>query len=114
MTNSQLEKIANTWQKRLRLQNWNIKITFEDNLSGTAIGECDPHCEFLDAKVRIRANLPESEIELTVIHELLHLRFPHVNPGWHDMFQVHQLIGNEFETGIEMIARALQDAYKKK
>jgi len=56
--------------------------------------------------------MPDDETELTVIHELLHLRFPHMNPGWGDMFQVNQLVGNELETGIEMIARALQDAYK--
>lgn len=113
MTNKQLVGMCQTWQKRLRLQDWEISIEFTDAFNGTATyGECSTSPPFMQAAIKVRSDLKPKAVEETVVHELLHVRFPNHTPAFDRVFNRTGLVGNEFEIGIEMVARALVDAYE--
>ena len=113
MTQTKLEKLLQTWCSRLRLVDWEIKIKFVPVVEGLIIPEhsgtvfggtmCKP--TFMQADIQIRSGLSDSETELTLVHELLHVRFGGMAPP-------EGLYDHLFETGIEMTARCLMEAYQ--
>lgn len=81
-----LNSIKLEWQRKLRLQDWRIKISFADaeflkDVAGfEAVGACEAHPEPRKAEIWILQDvgeLPEDQqdIEETVLHELLHCHF---------------------------------------
>ena len=84
------------WQDHLRLQDWDITIQWVDELKDgdqTYLGRCDYHTEHNLAVIRFLSEagyirykeeegdlaVPPYDPEATVLHELLHLRFPCIN-----------------------------------
>lgn len=108
MTDPQLQKLLKLWQKRLRLQDWQLQaklvpvVLIEHDASCSGSTTCKP--SFMLAEIEIKDSLDDEELEITLVHELLHVRFGGMQPpeGLHDFL---------FETGIEMTARALVEAY---
>jgi hypothetical protein len=113
MTQTKLEKLLQKWAIRLRLVDWEISIKFVPVIEGLTAPEhasavfggtmCKP--TFMQADIQIRAGLSDSETELTLVHELLHVRFGGMAPP-------EGLYDHLFEVGIEMTARCLMDAYE--
>src|SRR5574343_330110 len=102
---TKLKKLKDEWVKILRLQDWDIDVRFAESpteLEQTCFGRT--RGEFKYKKAFIIINKPEwvyaeygpsTNEEITLIHELLHLRFP-------------IMIGdNADEEGIERVAEAL-------
>jgi hypothetical protein len=114
-TQAELESLLSEWQRRLRLQDWTVRIkcvrVHEMSLAGTD-GTCTWQLETKRAIVEIidPIDYPPSrfgydqDIEKTIVHELLHLHFaPFATPD-----------GGPFDTAqeqaIDLIAGALVDA----
>ncbi len=114
MTEKQLITLGTKWQKRLRLQDWEIKFELTDKLeSVSAFGESSAAPPFMEALVRVRSGMLPKDTELTLIHELLHVRFPNHSVAFTNIFDRSEIIGAEFEIGIEMVSRALYTAYNE-
>jgi len=115
MNQNQLNKLCAKWQKRLRLQDWNIEqLDFQPFDNYDTYGCTKLSNNFHDASIHINerwVNSPE-QIEETLIHELLHLRFPHHMETFSKQHEEGSLMEQEMELGIEMTARALFEAYK--
>jgi len=92
-----LGEIRREWQKRLRLQDWKIKISFADEgfmkevsgLEDGAYGAVEHFVEDKEAKIYILRAEDWGEVEgdfgqaveNTVVHELLHLHFAPFQTG---------------------------------
>lgn len=112
MTQKSLEKMTAKWQKRLRLQNWVISVGFVKMSDPDWYGGCNTQANFLEAEVGINDRLDDpKQIEETLVHELLHIRFCHCQKQYCEDFDTDALIGHEFEVGIDMVSRALVEAY---
>ena len=82
MTQAELEELCAEWQRKLRLQDWQVRVEFARyfDMPGR-LGECD-NCP-LTKTATIRLLVPGDigpqnaypDIEHTIIHELLHLHF---------------------------------------
>ncbi len=94
------------WQRQLRLQDWDVRtsvVRYHD--MGVALGRCRSKVHGRDAIIEItcRADLhsdaseEDRDLEVTLVHELLHLKFPPVSR--------HQ--SEALEQAIEATARAL-------
>lgn len=108
MTQNQVNKLTVRWQRRLRLQDWNILVEFVEQdyfKNPTQTGETTIKQSFKDADVKVLQGLDSEETELILVHELLHILFGGMCPPE----GVLELL---FETGIEGAARALLEAYK--
>jgi hypothetical protein len=113
MTNKQLEKLCRTWQKRLRLQDWDISIKFSRraDMGDYNWGHTESQrtsksahifvCHPWDAHPQWMGGYGT---EHTVVHELIHLHFP-VEPA--DKTEAYLL-----EQGIDLLAHALVEAYR--
>lgn len=88
LTKAQINALIKKWQTKLRLQNWNIKLTLADtvdDLKGNA-GMMDWQTEYHSATIYLVRELPRRDMEETVIHELLHLLLEgHKNPVCKDL-----------------------------
>lgn len=83
MTNKQLQARLKFWQKRLRLQDWDITAEFslaKDIQNEGALGETRiiPNWKTADIKLLSVSEMSEDDlrngdIEQTLVHELLHL-----------------------------------------
>jgi len=101
MTNSQLKKFCKEWQKRLRLQDWNVSVAFGILEDSTGLTKINPN--FKVAKVIIDEE-GNNELEITLVHELLHL---HADPFSQDLQEKYK---TNLEAMIELTARALVEA----
>jgi len=99
------------WQRTLRLQDWILEAKFSD---AALIDKGNAHGQTLlkedntkRAEILISDN-PDTEVELTLVHELLHLHFDAVcfKDNSHKFWQ--------FEQGLDMIAYTLIELEKKK
>jgi hypothetical protein len=90
----------------LRLSDWKIDLEFTDDFNESTLkGRTCVSPKFLESEIELRDDMSEEETELTLVHELLHSRFPnHTNDE-------SSIIGYEFEVGVEVIARALMEGY---
>ena len=112
MTQAKLDKLVKLWTKRLRLQDWHITVRVVPQIEGVVtqgsidgvLGGTTCKPTFMEADIQVRSGLEDGETELTLVHELLHVRFGGMAPpeGLYDYL---------FEMGIEMTARSLMEAY---
>ena len=106
MTEAKLRKLCRQWQRILRLSDWEIDVEFKDDLGHPETkGGCCLSPKFQEAEIDVKRGMDDKEVELTLVHELIHVRFPN-----HKVDDT-TLYGYEFEVGIEMMARALTEAY---
>lgn len=72
-----LVKLLETWQKILRLQDWDIKLKVVTNLDG-CLARCEPNPKYKTAVITFCTKTPghledNSDLEITLVHELLHI-----------------------------------------
>lgn len=106
-----LNRLVKKWQPRLRLQDWHIQIAYgkpEDfsehnkgalgeNLVSSLNKECTIH--ILDPKYIVDEGLPSTNnVELTVVHELVHCHIP-----------TCKMTLPQMETAVEQIAKAFME-----
>ena len=102
----QLTALCAEWQKRLRLQDWDVEAVYAKYYEiqcKDADGECDYIFGRKEAQIRILC--PEdcreqTDAEEILVHELLHLHFA----GWTERYDDCPASG---EQAIEIVARAL-------
>jgi hypothetical protein len=111
MTQAKLEKLTKLWQKRLRLQDWDITSKFVQSVEGVEAAnlsdvfggtQCKP--TFQEALIQIRIGLDDKETELTLVHELIHVVFGGLQTP-------EGLYNHLMETGIEKTARIMIGAF---
>lgn len=109
MTLKQAEKLMRIWQVRLRLMDWDINLCFEPKLTGTTTyGTTDMRTRWKEADIELRPD--DTNMEVTLVHELLHVKFPLLsrklaNSDGVDVYE------EELELGIESTARALVEGW---
>ena len=113
MTQAGLDKLCALWQKRLRLEDWRVSVKLVRKYElPDAHAEALPHRRTKVAKIKIvdpRDRDPEwadeTELEWSLVHELMHLYCPDYSPG--DDEDV------EFETMLNLVSQALVVAYRQ-
>lgn len=102
----ELEKLCREWQVRLFLRDWEISVAYlpEDKME-EAQGVCDPYPKLRRASIGILrledypTDATPQDVELTLVHELLHCYHHSSKPGSvADLFE---------EQGVESAAKAL-------
>ena len=109
MTTGNLKRLCTLWQKRLRLQDWKVAISFGDVEEGNC-GLTSYYPDEMRADVVIATDVnqygyADGGIEATLVHELLHI-----------VIHGHKTQGRsvQMERAINMIADALLDGYRRK
>ena len=104
MSNEELAALCAEWQKILRLQDWDVEISFKRNfeMGHDCAGECSYSSSKKAAQISILTPADYSpkfivpiDTERTVVHELLHLHtalFVPVSPTADDIMHEEQLI----------------------
>lgn len=88
LTRKQTEKLSleylKYWQKRLRLQDWDIRIEVDNDIENCS-GQVTKSLDYQWAKILIKdpTKLPEDrylveDLEVTIVHELLHIRMAYI------------------------------------
>lgn len=112
MSNAQLQKLLVKWQKRLRLQDWDVTVNFhtKEEMCGN-LG--DNFYDWANGTATIRLLRPQDNVEtiknnsnpeVTLVHELLHILMVPITikmgtkKGWLKIFE---------ENTIEKMAKAL-------
>lgn len=81
MTISDLEVLVHKWQERMRLLDWDIAVTFATKEeTETFNGLCIPFLHSRTAEITIANEDADdgrtlTDVEITVVHELLHIYF---------------------------------------
>lgn len=95
------------WKRQLRLEDWDITIEVPAH-DPKGYAEVTRHQCLNAAHMVVRnpymvppASLANNDLEVTVVHEMLHIRFPNVD------FPRNSADDNLFELGIERTAQAL-------
>lgn len=118
MTNKQLEKLCRIWQKRLRLQDWNVRIAFEpvSDIDG-AFARTRNSRTYKEAVIQMGVPdqlgknwLGSHDTEVTLVHELLHL---HAS-GFDERLEEKSPEYREFESMLELSAVALVGLSRKR
>jgi hypothetical protein len=111
MTNEEVklkaEELLSFWQKQLRLEDWDVTIDVPAHDPG-GYAYVKRSESYQIARITLRnpdmkdpSSLPQNDLEITLVHELLHLRFPNVQFAQDTMDdKIHEL-------GIERTAIAL-------
>lgn len=76
MTRAQLTRIIRGWQKRLRLEDWNIEIDFENDPGPGVDASVWKHDVYSDANIRFVdgwRNWSRKHANYIAVHELLHI-----------------------------------------
>jgi len=86
LNDKKLKKLLKYWQEHLRLQDWEIEITFETAVPFGGVGICVKQAQYKSAQIQVQ--VPECRIDVhddwsdklkdiyterVVVHELLHL-----------------------------------------
>ena len=112
VSQAELEKLCAEWQSLLRLDAWDIGVSFMHHweLGEKCVGVCDPCLRTQSAVIGIL--YPEEfereafrDIEITLVHELLH-----VTTAWMDDHEIGKLKGHQavaMEQVIENLANVL-------
>jgi hypothetical protein len=111
VTQAELDKLCALWQKRLRLQDWRVTVRLVRKYElPDCYAECVPHSRTKIAKIKIADPsdrdpewVDETELEWSLVHELMHLYCSDYSPG--DDEDV------EFETMLNLVSEALVTAY---
>ncbi len=102
MTLFELRRLCHLWQKRLRITDWRITVSFGE--AGGNLGTADHNPRELFATVEIKQDQGDPRYQQTLIHELLHI----VMHG--DRDYTGEDVGQE--RSINVIADALYTAYR--
>lgn|SRR3990167_3209642 len=100
MTKAQ-RRFIETWQKTLRIQDWNITVKEKRFKSKHQAGATLTYPKFMDATIWLKPGLSKREFRRTAVHELLHVRFSMMS------FQDGSALEHELEIGIEVLTRIL-------
>lgn len=107
-TEKHLERRCRYWQALLRLEDWDVTVRLVDELPGHALGRCWWLDEKAIATIRILrpercdpGRIPAQDVEVTLVHELLHLHFAAFTAENHTPQATAQ------EVAIDRCARAL-------
>lgn len=103
MTERQLQRTVRFWQKKLRLQNWQIAAEFatEDEMhAADNLGECIAQLCDHTAHIRIIREGDDRDLEITICHELLHVLFAELLPR-------DPIKEKLFESGVDHVANTL-------
>ena len=104
---AEAERLITYWQRQLRLEDWDVTVIVPDyDPEGAAKISTSNVMGVAKITIRNPAITPPGrfgpeDLEISVVHELLHLRFPHIDPA------VSSLADQSYELGIEQTARAL-------
>jgi len=102
MTTKGLNRLVGKWQKRMRLQDWEIAAEFVPPGSlGDSVALAAVEPDYRTVQMKIQED-PPADVESHVVHELVHVRLW----GW--------TAPNDREEGdINMLTVALVDAYRR-
>lgn len=112
MTEERLKELTAEWQKTLRLQDWDIDVSFKRHfeMSQTNIlGQAQQTVAV--RKCTIDILVPEDSwnrqsdynLEESLVHEMLHIHFAE----WNNHFTVNEMMPLSAEAGIDAISKAL-------
>ena len=114
----QLEVLLDEWSKRLRLQDWDISIGIyrATDFYNEGVGENTYNISSAKSTIRIidpydypkNTQFPQ-DMETTLVHELLHLKFSYFEPNDHTSLQ-HAM----WERTIQTIARTMVEMKHEK
>lgn len=112
MTQAELNKLCALWQKRLRLEDWRVAVKVVRKYAlPDCYADCLPHGRTKVAKIRIADPADrdpewadETELEWSLVHELMHLYCPDYSPSDDE--------DGEFETMLNLVPQALVTAYR--
>jgi len=85
MKKSELNKLLRYWQKRLRLQDWDITVSLFRNFSSTSISNCIAHYQTKSCLIKIDLDTGKDysgrkyTIEELLVHELLEIYFINIS-----------------------------------
>ena len=110
----ELQALCVVWQKRLRLQDWKITVNFFEFEENYTYGGCTTTPNFQEANIGVSSKLAADrvQIEQTLVHELIHVTFAQLRPDLCKELDPHTAVGHCFEVGVDMLSRALVEAYK--
>lgn len=137
MTRREITRCVEKWQRRLRLEAWEIVIDFDAGVENEdALAEVDRSGDYLSAELRLSSSWPTwsstscrlsgahtvhgNSLDRLISHELLHLRMHDldvadqgVRPNLHrdvaDLWEEQR--SHDLERAIEELARAFCHAY---
>lgn len=106
MTQEELTGLVEYWKKRLGLHSWDIRVKMEQkgDRTGHAEGFVRPQVERADLAIFLDVDGDEEKdpVELTLIHELVHVRLWAIDP-----YEAEGALHYCRESAVEWIARAL-------
>lgn len=112
MTEERLKELTAEWQKTLRLQDWDIDVSFkrhfemcEENVLGQCVSTPSVRKSTIHVLVPEDADTPQSDynLEETLVHEILHVHFSE----WENLFTKGDAMPVSSEAGIDAISHAL-------
>lgn len=107
-TNARLKDCASKWQGILRLEDWDIAVSFapKSSIESNGMAHAAVYKQTKDAFILIRnpeefdakpAFSDENDVELTLVHELMHVRLAHLC--------IDEKLSDQEELVVEQIAR---------
>ncbi len=83
MTAEELQALLPEWQKRLRLQDWTIRLAVHDDKGQGSIArmanQTNYHAAVIDLVLDPSSDFPiNTDLEVTLVHELLHVQGGHL------------------------------------
>jgi hypothetical protein len=111
----QIFEIIAYWQPKLRLDNWKFSFKIHDDVKDIecfALNKQDPNYEIATIEVLDPSKIPESwkgcrDIEVTILHELLHTRLLYVAPLPEKKKEKGKKANWQVEMAVETISRAM-------
>lgn len=112
MTEERLKELAKEWQKKLRIQDWDVDVSFKRHFEmggGNILGECCSTPAVRKSTIHILipedVETPQSDynLEESLVHELLHVHFSE----WEDHFPEGDVMPASYEAGIDAVSKAL-------
>lgn len=118
MTSKAIHTLLAEWQRRLRVQDWRLElkiVRLVDFGDTTTLGLCEAWnakksaiIKILDPQDHQETGKLDESLEVVIVHELLHLVFPH--NGLRIPVNLKDARYCAYEQGIDITARALVDA----
>lgn len=116
MTLTSTTKLLRKWQKRLRLQDWQINLTINNDMGSGVWGRCDVWKNKLIADIEVApAGFLQDDprapsMDELLVHELLHVIFVH-----HELkidMDEDSAQHKHYERGIDKLAKVLVEGFK--
>lgn len=101
MTTGEFNRLRRYWQKHLQLMDWDIKVYLYENQESDkqfdGSSAVIPHLRYNQIEICISPEMKDEEIEVTLVHEMLHCFHHRVVPEQEELM----------EAGVENAAQAL-------